>query len=154
FSNHHFFVGTRDASQLRAAILHQLKRTFCREGFTEVVSEHDGDRHVVVGPAARWIFIGDSAGFGDSADSKAFDGLPASLSVLGPVVDICVIDDAAVHFNLYREGRLVDKFGTGRFPFYEFETEDESAPFRGRVELWAEFLRDSNQVGDLRSAWR
>ena len=55
-----------------------------------------------------------------------------SHSTLAPVVDTQMSDDAAIHFYLYRHGRLEDQFGNAAFPFYRYSGEEEAAPLRGK----------------------
>jgi hypothetical protein len=99
------------------------------------------------------FLIGDTAGSTEWADPPGFEALSLALSVHAPVIDTKMSDDASVHFYLYRHGWLEDKFGNADFPFNRFATEEEAAPFRGRPELWADFLLDASQVPALRSAW-
>jgi hypothetical protein len=153
FSNRWLFVGDADAPAVRAALVACLSDALHQAGFQEVVKEDDADRSLVVGPAGRWVFIGDSAGSTEWVDTEGFDALSRVVSALGPVVDVKMSDSAAVHFSLYRLGRLVDTFGNAAFPFYRFANEDEAAPFRGRPELWAELLLAPDMVDRLRSAW-
>jgi hypothetical protein len=152
FSNHWYFAGAGAAST-RSALLVHLHEALHRAGFQEVAKEEDADRSLVVGPAGRWVFIGDSAGSTECADPESFDALSRAASALGPVVDVAMSDSAAVHFYLYRLGRRIDQFGNAAFPFYRFATEDEAAPYRGRPELWADLLLDPATLGALRSAW-
>lgn len=118
-----------------------------------MAEEEEADRSLVVGPAGRWLFIGDSAGSTETADPEGFDGLSCALSHLGAIVDVHMSDSAAVHFCLYRQGQMIDKFGNAKFPFYRFENEEEAAPFRGKPELWADLLVSPDRVDGLRSAW-
>ena len=55
-------------------------------------------------------------------------------------------DSAAVHFYLYRQGELVDKYGNAAFPFVKFKSEAEVLPFRGKVELWTDYLLEAKQA--------
>ncbi len=153
FSTHWFFAPAIDAAMTRAAVIARLRQALIEAGLREVAREEDADRSVVVGPAERWIFIGDSAGSTEWADPEGFDSLSCALSTLGPVVDVKMSDSAAVHFYLYREGRLVDQFGNAAFPFYRFATEEEAARFRGQPEWWADLLLPPNTIDALRSAW-
>jgi hypothetical protein len=118
-----------------------------------VAAEEEAERSLVVGPARRWLFTGDSAGSTERVDTEGFESLSRALSVLGPVVDVHMSDSAAVHFYLYRQDQQVDRFGNAAFPFYRFESEEEAAPYRGRPELWADLLLSPDTVGALRSAW-
>jgi hypothetical protein len=153
FSSHRLFAGAGDVARCRAAAVAELRRFFQRCGFKEVADEVQAERSVVVGPAGRWLFIGDSAGSTETADPEGFADLSVALSAHSPVVDTKMSDNAAVHFYLYRGGRLEDKFGNAAFPFYRFATPEEAAPFRGRSELWTDLLADQTQVPALRAAW-
>lgn len=153
FSSHRLFAGTDDVSRCRNAVVAELRRYFLQEGYVAVADENDAERSVVVGPADRWIFVGDSAGSTDWTDPEGFDALSRALSTLMPVVDTKMSDDAAVHFYLYRDGCFVDKFGNAAFPFYRFGCEEDAAPFRGKPELWKDLLLDPGQVPALRAAW-
>lgn len=153
FSSHWFFAGAADAAGVRNAVVDGLRQALHQAGLQEVAREEDAERSLVVGPAGRWLFIGDSAGSTEWADAEGFDALSLALSAFGPVVDVKMSDSAAVHFYLYRQGRLVDKFGNAAFPFYRFATEEEAAPYRGRPELWADLLLTPDTVAALRSVW-
>jgi hypothetical protein len=141
-----------DARRCRDVVVAELRRYFRQRGLEEVPAEDNADRSVVVGPPRPWIFVGDSAGT-TVWDEEGFDSLSLALSTQAPVVATKMSDGAAVHFYLYRHGRLVDKFGNAAFPFYHFASEEEAAPFRGRPELWADLLVDPGQVSALRAAW-
>lgn len=153
FSSHLVFAGIGDATCLRGAVIAELRRFLRRSGFEEIADENKADRSFVIGPAGRWLFLGDSAGSSEWADPQGFDALALALSTLAPVVDTKMSDDAAVHFYLYRNGRLEDRFGNAAFPFYSFSCENEAASFRGKPELWADLLADPGQVPVLRAAW-
>jgi hypothetical protein len=153
FSSHRLFAGNGDPSDVRKAAIAQVRQFFQQAGFAEVADESEAERSLVVGPARRWLFLGDSAGSTEWVDLEGFNALSQGLSVLGPVVDTKMSDAATVHFYLYKHGRLEDKFGNAAFPFYRFASEEEAAPFRGKPELWADLLVDPGQVGALRAAW-
>lgn len=68
FSSHRLFAGTDDVSRCRNAVVAELRRYFLQEGYVAVADENDAERSVVVGPADRWIFVGDSAGSTDWTD--------------------------------------------------------------------------------------
>jgi hypothetical protein len=153
FSSHRLFAGRCDATRVRGAAVAELRGFFQRRSYQEVAAENEADRSLVIGPAGRWLFIGDSAGSTEWADAEAFDALSLALSTQAPVVDTKMSDDAAVHFSLYRDGRLQDQFGNAAFPFNRFASEEEAAPFRGRPELWSDLLADPGQVAALRAAW-
>jgi hypothetical protein len=153
FSRHQFYAGPGDAEEMRRRLLLHLRRVLHQAGYDEVAAEADADRSFVVGPAARWVQIGDSAGSTESADPQAFADLAAALSTLAPVIDVDMSDAAAVHFSLFRDGRRVDQFGNAAFPFYVFTDPDEAASYRGRPELWADLLLRPEDVTRLRAAW-
>jgi hypothetical protein len=153
FSSRWFFAGGAEAAGARAAVVEQFRRALHAAGLREVAGEPEADRSLVVGPAGRWVFIGDSAGSTEWADPEAFKSLSLALSLAGAVVDVHMSDSAAVHFYLFREGRLADRFGNGEFPFYPFKTEEAAAPYRGKPELWVDLLVSPDSAGALRSVW-
>jgi hypothetical protein len=153
FSSHQFFAGTADLRQARRDLIDAVRRSLLESGFEEAPDEAQAERSFVVGPAGRWIFLGDSAGSTEWADPESFDALSVQLTALGPIVDVNMSDSAAVHFYLYRQGQLVDKFGNAEFPFYRFASEEAAAPYRGKPELWADLLLSPSSVEELRSAW-
>jgi hypothetical protein len=153
FRTRWFFAGDSDIANLRAAAVDRLRTGMLELGFQEVAREEEAERNLVVGPASRWVFIGDSAGSTEWVDPDGFEALSSALSTLGPVVDVLMSDSAAVHFHLHRQGRTVDRFGNAAFPFYRFASEEEAAPYRGKPELWADLLLSSDDVVALRSAW-
>ena len=136
-----------------ATAAQHLREALAQAGYHEVPREQDADRSLVVAPAGAWVFIGDSAGSTEAADREGFDPLSRAASTLAPVVAVKMSDDAAVHFELYRDGRLVDRFGNAAFPFYRFESEREADPYRGHPELWADLLTAAGTMAALRSAW-
>lgn len=153
FSSHRVFAGTGDAIGLRSVALAELRRFLQQSSFEEIADEDKADRSFVLGPAGRWLFIGDSAGSTERADPQGFDALSRALSIHAPVVDTKMSDDAAVHFYLYRNGRLEDQFGNAAFPFYRFSCKEEAASFWGKPELWTGLLVDPGQVPVLRAGW-
>lgn len=52
------------------------------------------------------------------------------------------------------DGKLVDKFGNGTFPFTRFRSDEESKPFRGNIEQWKSFLLSPNDSQTLRQIWK
>lgn len=153
FCSHRIFAGTCDTAGLRSAVIAEMRRFLQRIGLEEIADEDKSDRSFAIGPAGPWIFVGDSAGSTEWADPQGFDALSLALSTFAPIVDTKMSDDAAVHFYLYRNGRLEDRFGNAAFPFYRFSCEAEAAPFRGKPELWADLLVDPGRVSVLRDAW-
>lgn len=151
FSSH--WIRTAETKN-RDVVFDAIRVAMRADGLSEIAEEAHADRSFVVGPERTWTFIGDTTGSTESANATAFDSLSRALSdAVGPVVDIKMSDQAAVHFYLYRQGRLVDKFGNLAFPFYEFKRE-EATEFRGRPELWADLLLSPDSVDTLRSAWQ
>jgi hypothetical protein len=153
FSNRWFFASDAVATEARAAVVGRLRDALQLAGFHEVVNEEGADHSLVVGPPGRWVFIGDSAGSTEEAAPADFDALSHALSTLGPVVAVKMSDTAAVHFYLYRRGRLIDKFGNAKFPFHRFASEQEATPYRGHPELWSDLLLSPDAVHALRSIW-
>jgi hypothetical protein len=151
FSSHQLFAGTSNANQCRSKLIAALRHYFEANGFQEIADEDQATRSIVIGPAGRWIFIGDSAA--TNGDQEAFTSLSLAISAIAPVVDTVMSDDATLHFYLYRRGHLQDKFGNGAFPFFKFATEEDAAAFRGNPESWADLLTSSDDVQTLRAAW-
>jgi hypothetical protein len=85
FSSHWFFVGAGDPSRTREILIHGLYSVLRDAGFDPTSDKRDADRTLVVGPAGRWVFVGDSAGSTEWADPEAFADLSRRLSVFGPV---------------------------------------------------------------------
>jgi hypothetical protein len=153
FSNRWFFASEAVAAEARAAVVGCFCDALQNAGFHEVMYEEEADRSLVVGPPGRWVFIGDSAGSTEKAAEEDFDALSHTLSTLGPVVAVKMSDGVAVHFYLYRHGRLIDKFGNAKFPFFSFATEQEAVPYQGHPELWSDLLLSPDAVHALRSIW-
>jgi hypothetical protein len=153
FRNRWLFVGDRDDPVACDRAARHLREALTQAGYHEVAREQDAERSLVVALAGAWVFVGDSAGSAEAADREGFDPLSRAASTLAPVVAVKMSDDAAVHFELYRDGRLVDRFGNAAFPFYRFEHEREAEPYRGRPELWADLLTAGGTRAALRSAW-
>lgn len=149
YSNHHVFVGKRDAGEVRQAVVDKI----CSLRGNLTKDECAADRSIVVGPPGRWIFVGDSAGSTETPDPEAFDGLACQLSRIAPTISIKMSDSAIVHILLYADGRLVDKFGNGTFPWFRFTSPDEAQPFRGELENWTHLLVSPTQADALRTAW-
>jgi hypothetical protein len=153
FSNHQCFVGKANAQEVRRRLISEILSTLNNAGYEQITNEAEADRSIVVGPADRWIFIGDTDGTTGTGDTDAFEQLSLSISKLIPVVDIVMSDSAAVHFYLYYQGELVDKYGNAAFPFVKFKSEAEALPFRGKVELWTDYWLETKQAAILRSVW-
>lgn len=153
FSNRQCYVGDADGRVLHERIRQTILGTLTDAGYTEVATEAEATRSLVVGPTARWIFIGDTAGSTGAADPDAFAALSTELSTVLPLAEVHMSDSAAVHMYLYKAGSLVDKYGNAAFPFFKFKTEEEAAEFRGKPELWAELLLAASSVDKLRTTW-
>jgi hypothetical protein len=156
FSNHWLFLGGRGDGGIpatRALAEAALRRAMADMGLREVTSEGEADRSIVVAPAGRWLFIGDTAGTTDTADPEGFEALSRALSTLAPVVDINMSDSAILQVHLYRDGGHVDQFGNGTFPIFGFKDDAEAATYRGRPAEWADLLAPPYGVEDLRAAW-
>lgn len=153
FSNHQFFAGIGDAVKIRESIIQDVRFALRVDGFEETTDGEIADRTLIVGPPGRWIWIGDSTGSTESADPGAFEALSLRVSALGPVIDVMMSDSAAVHFYLYRDGELVDRFGNAEFPFYQFKTDEQADHYRGKPNLWSDLLLSRGAVGELRAAW-
>ena len=106
-----------------------------------------------IGPAQRWIHIGDTAGTTETADPEAFRQVSTELSHLVPVADIQMSDSAAVHLLLYQGGKLIDKFGNADFPFFKFKAQSEAAEWLGKPQRWGEYLVSEASIEELRDAW-
>lgn len=150
YGNHHVFVGDRDAQKIRQAIIdciHSISNRF-------VAQESEGDRSIVVGAPDRWIFVGDSTSRTEDGDPVAFDKLAIELSKITPTINVLMSDSAVVHLLMYVDGKLVDKFGNGTFPFFRFKSDEESKPFQGDIEKWKSFLLSPNDSQTLRQIWK
>ena len=143
----------RNPEDVRAEVVRDLPLYMATRGLGSADGERTSVRSIVVGPAGRWIHIGDTAGSTETADPEAFDSLASHLSTLAPVVSIKVSDSAAVHFELREGGALVDIFGNMRFPFYYFADEREAEPYSGHPEAWRHLLKDDGRLSMLREAW-
>jgi hypothetical protein len=144
FSNHQCFVGKAQSTEMRSAIIRQIRAVMNEAAYQQTFSEHQAERSFVIGPPERWIWIGDSAGSTEtSSDPEDFHRLSLRLSQIAPVVDIWMSDSAAIHFYLYTEGGIVDKYGNAAFPFFKFKTSEEASKFQGKPELWARYLQVS-----------
>ena len=153
-SNHWLFVGGSNPGVVRGAAVDVIRQALAGAGLHEVPTEQEALRSIVVAPAGRWLFVGDTAGTTDCADPEAFNALSLALSALGPVVDFNLSDSAVVHIHLSRDGRLVDTFGNGMFPFFPFKDDEQAAPYRGEPEKWADLLATPHRPADLRAVWQ
>ena len=149
YNNLQIFTGNSDPNTVRNAIIARIESI----SETKVDGDQDAARSIVIGPPGRWIHVGDSAGSTERVDRVAFEALALKLSHVAPTMSVQMSDSAIVHFHLYENGSLVDKFGNGIFPFYRFDSEEASAPFRGDMEKWKLFLRSHESVESLREAW-
>ena len=153
FRNRQCYAGEGADVATRSGILETIINALTSSGYNQAASEADATRSLVVGPVGRWVFVGDSAGGAEGGDSAAFDALTLTLSEALPVVDVQMSDTAAVHIHLYKDGALLDRYGNAAFPFFRFKTEEEAAEFKGRPELWAEYLIPPHNAGELRKVW-
>lgn len=153
FSNHQCFVREAQPAKVRSAIIRQIQIVMSEIGYQQISFEKQAGRSFAIGPAERWLWIGDSAGSTETADSEAFHRLSLRLSEIAPVVDVLMSDSAAIHFYSYVEGELVDKYGNAAFPFFQFKTSEETSEFQGKPEQWVRYLQDVNDVTALRSLW-
>ena len=146
----HVFVGDIDPDVVRSRVIERIQQTVPGRACTLV---EEADRSIVVGPPGRWIFVGDTASGTDDGDPAAFDALAEGLSESAPTLAIRMSDSACVHLYLYHQRELVDRFGTGKFPFYPFDSEDEAASFRGVEQDWAPYALGVEGPEMLRSVW-
>lgn len=153
FSNRQCYVDQNDPSQLHAQIRRAILTTLIDCGYTTVDTEQHATRSFVIGPAGRWIFIGDTAGSAKDADPDAFAALSVELSKVCPLVEVHMSDSAAVHLHLYNAGSLIDKYGNLAFPYFAFKTEEVAAEFKGKPKLWAEVLRSTDLKDKLLEIW-
>ncbi len=149
FQNQHVFVGDRDAKIVRSEITEYISTTLA----TDPCPLSEAERSIVVGPPGRWIFVGDSAGGTENGDAESFDSLSIDLSRIAPTLAIKMSDSAIVHFYLYSNEVIIDKFGNGTFPFYLFRNSAEARPFVGDCKKWAEYMLKPNQLDILRRTW-
>jgi hypothetical protein len=149
YSNHHVFVGDGDAESIRLAIIGHIKTAFP----TRTTNEEDATRCFAVGPAGRWIFVGDTAGSTNTADSIAFADLAIALSNIAPTMSVKVSDSCTVHILLYQNGVLLDTFGNGIFPFFRFASDDEARAFQGDMSVWSPYVMLPYTTQELRQAW-
>jgi hypothetical protein len=150
FNNRQVFADRGDPVRVRADLIALMKRSLLEQGYDVAATEKDADRSIVVGPAERWIWLGDSAGSTETLDGKAFRSLSLALSAFKPVVDVSMSDSVAVWFTLYLGGGIVDSFGT---PLLSFSDDKEANYWAGRPEFWRELLIASEQVDVLRFVW-
>ncbi len=68
YSNLQVFVGDKNPESLKKQII----ACICNNLNKQVATEEDASRSIVVGICDRWIFVGDSAGSNEGADSEAF----------------------------------------------------------------------------------
>ncbi len=153
FSSHQVFCGDGNYISHRNTIVKSLARDLVSEGYVPAENEEGANGSFVVGPPGRWLHIGDSSGSTEYADLEAFETISRAMSLVYPVVNIQMSDDAAIHFYLYRNGLLSDKFGNMDFPFMRFATDEVAREFQGHPEQWIDLLLDEGHTADLRAAW-
>jgi len=153
FSSHQVFCGDVEHEASRVSVTNAMAGFLLSSDYVPAQGEEDADRNFVIGPAGRWLHIGDSAGSTDYADPEGFAAVSRAVSFLYPVVDIMMSDSAAIHFYLYRNGAAADKYGNMDFPFFRFTTDEAAREYQGHPDLWADLLLKGNHVNDLRDAW-
>jgi hypothetical protein len=153
FSNRQCYVGDQPVDRIRLHIIETIVNELKSTGYSEVELETEATRSLVIGPPARWIFIGDTTGSTEDSDPTAFTDLSLALSRVTPIIDVLMSDSSVVHLLLYNNGVLIDKYGNGTFPWNSFKTRVEAAQFKGNSELWAEYLVSPYSTDDLREVW-
>ncbi|MGR3277977.1 hypothetical protein ACSYAD_23040 [Acaryochloris marina NIES-2412] len=149
YTSIHVFANTEEPNRTRARIIQQLP-DFVSGCF---VPENRANRSIFVGPPDRWIFVGDTFSATEDGDPASLKAFIQELSMIAPTLSIHMSDSACVHLYLRHNGDLVDKFGTGNFPFYLFNSSEEAASFHGVEERWAPFTTETNGPATLRSVW-
>ncbi|EAQ82331.1 hypothetical protein [Blastopirellula marina] len=149
YTSIHVFADSDAPARTRAHIIAQLPDFVSGQP----VPENDANRSVVVGPSDRWIFVGDTCSGTEDGDAAALDRLIHKLSTVAPTLAIHMSDSACVHLYLRHAGELIDKFGTGNFPFYPFNSDEEAASFRGVEGKWAAYALHPDGPSTLRSVW-
>ncbi len=153
YASRQLFCRGADLSTCRQDAVRLIRGTLLESGYREVAREDEADRSLVVGPPGRWLFIGDTAGTTRTHDWDAFHALTAALSTSSPVAEIEMSDTCVLHLTLYRSGEKVDTFGTGIFPWWLFESEEQAAEYAGHPEQWEDLLPPEASVDALRAAW-
>ena len=149
YSNLQVFAGDRDSLALKRSIIDRISNVLPNR----VDKEDAASRSIVIGNCDRWIFVGDTAGSTEDGDFQAFKELAVELSKIAPLFSVEMSDSAIVHFCLYANGKLVDKFGNGLFPFFLFKSEQEAKPYKGKIENWLSFLTSPDRIEQLRKTW-
>jgi len=151
YANHQMFAGD-NAEQRRDQLLAEIQSFLAEQGYRAVKTDESADRSLAIGPAGRWICVYDSYGNGYDSDISEFENLSRRLSSLAPIVDIHMSDNAAVRFNLYQNGRIIDQFANSPDVGREWESWEEELRFQGKPELWPAVLAPSHF--NLRAAWQ
>ena len=149
YSSIHVFSGDNDPELIRGQIINSLPEIIT--GLP--VAKCEANRSIVIGPPSRWIFVGDTSSQTDDGDRKALDRLIKNLSLLAPTLAIHMSDSACVHLYLIHNGDMLDKFGTGIFPFYPFRSEEDVESFKGIEKKWTAYSLEINGAVSLRSIW-
>ncbi|MDA1049674.1 MAG: hypothetical protein O3C40_04230 [Planctomycetota bacterium] len=149
YSSIHVFADSDGPERTRSRIVERLLDVLPGTP----VAARDANRSIVVGPTDRWIFVGDTSSATDDGDPVALESLIHELSMVAPTLAIHMSDSACVHLYLRHNGELVDRFGTGIFPFYPFTSAEEAASFRGVEARWAPFAMNDAGPATLRSVW-
>jgi hypothetical protein len=149
YSSIHVFAGNLDPNTIRSRVAKRI----CDVIPGRVSTDAEATRSVVVGPPDRWIFVGDTTSGTDDGDPAAFDSLVCELSTVAPTLSILMSDSACVHLYLRHHREPIDKFGTGKFPFFPFDSENEADSFRGVVQRWSSLTLETDGPNQLRSVW-
>lgn len=149
YSSVHVFADSDDHERTRSRVIKRIHDSLAGQ----TTSKDDATRSIVVGPSRRWIFVGDTASGTDDGDPAALDALICDLSEIAPTLSIHMSDSACVHLYLRYERTEIDRFGTGIFPFYPFESQEQAASFRGVEQKWRRFCLRDTGPSELRSAW-
>jgi hypothetical protein len=152
-SYHKVLVRNATPEVAKQSVLGTILQVFREMGYIRITEEEEAERSIVVGPPDRWIHVGDSTGSTEWADSLAFDQLSRALSRYGIVVDVMVGDTVTVHFALYRDGELIDRFKNYASVWGNFASQEEAESYRGVPELWEACFPSPEAVSALRSIW-
>jgi hypothetical protein len=159
FKNRQCYEGSAPQAT-RIRIEDAIRNSLTGRGYSEVRSEDEATRSLVIGPADRWVFVGDSTGSTQDGDPDTEDGntlafteLSRAISQVVPVIDIMMGDSTALHMYLYRNGSLVDKFGNEASSCVKFASKEDAAEYQGHPEHWTQFLLPPHTESDLRKVW-
>jgi len=147
YTSIHLFGGENGAA-IRSRLVERLS-----DALPTPVDASEASRSLVIGPTARWLFLGDTASQTEEGDPPALAAMIELASFVAPTLSIHMSDSACVHLYLRHNGKIVDQFGTGIFPFYPFSSEEEAASYRGSVEKWLPYSLRADAPQTLRDAW-